>query len=317
MARIIAHYELGEPLGKGGMARVYRARDIRLNRDVAIKILRVGELDDPAAAARFAAEARNLARLRHPNIVAVHDVGQHDDTPYIVEDLVDGRTLEDLLREGKLDRDARVDILIKVAGALGHAHAHGIIHRDVKPGNIIVDAGGEPHLVDFGLSRAEADPALTADGLVAGTPYYMAPEQLHSKHGPTGARTDVYALGVLLYQLLTDDVPFCKVDIGDLFLDILRGQPTRPRRLDRSIDPDIEAVCLKAMELAPEDRYASCDELVDDLLRWRADQPVRARRMTTIATTIRRVARHRRELAFFALGAAAAVAVLSLAPWAF
>jgi serine/threonine-protein kinase len=317
VARIIAHYEVGKPLGKGGMARVYRARDIRLNRDVAIKILRVGELEDPAGAARFAAEARNLARLRHPNIPAVHDVGQHDDSPYIVEDLVEGRTLEDLLRDGKLDRPARVDILIQVARALGHAHEHGIIHRDVKPGNIIVDAGGEPHLVDFGLSRAEADPALTADGLVAGTPYYMAPEQLHSKHGPPSARTDVYALGVILYQLLTDDVPYCAIDLSDLFMDILRGHAVRPRLLDRSIDPDIEAVCLKAMELAPDDRYASAGELVDDLLRWRAGQPVRARRVTTIATTIRRVTRHRREIAFFALGAAAAVAVLSLAPWAF
>ena len=317
MARIIAHYEVGEPLGKGGMARVYRARDIRLNRDVAIKVLRVGELDDPAGAARFAAEARNLARLRHPNIPAVHDVGQHDDSPYIVEDFVEGRTLEALLRDGRLDRRARVDILVKVAGALAHAHAQGIIHRDVKPANIIVDAAGEPHVVDFGLSRAATDPALTAEGLAAGTPYYMAPEQIQSSHGPAGARTDVYALGVLLYQLLTDDVPFCKVDIGDLFLDILRGHAVRPRMLDRSIDPDIEAVCLKAMELAPEDRYASADELIEDLLRWRAGQPVRARRVTTIATTIRRVARHRREIAFFAIGAAAAVAVLSLAPWAF
>jgi WD40 repeat protein/predicted Ser/Thr protein kinase len=258
----IGRFQVRQRLGAGGFGTVYRAYDPQLEREVALKLPRARTLGDPRRAGRFLDEAKAAARLRHPHIVPVYDAGQEDGRPYIAYAFVKGRTLEqaaaggtDLRRAAALVRD--------LAEALAYAHGQGIVHRDVKPANVLLDEAGEPHLADFGTHG------------VLGTPAYMAPEQAHG--GPPQPASDQYSLGVVLYELLCGQRPFAGEHPLALPYHLANREPDPPSDLRPEVPPDLDAVCLKALATAPADRYPTCQEFADDLRRWLEGEPVRAR----------------------------------------
>ncbi len=271
MVRSLIHQRLGryyikELLGRGGMAAVYRAADTVLQRDVALKILYPHYSDDPAVVERFKREAVTAASLTHPHIVAVYDVGEQEGMVFIAMQLLTGRTLQDWLQEsGTMSLDALLDVLAPVAEALDYAHARGVIHRDVKPGNIFLsDAAEGPRvlLTDFGIAKQLAAPGLTTTGALIGTPDYMAPEQIAG--GPVGPPSDVYALGMLVYRALTGRRAF-DGSAQDVLLGHLYGQLTPPSQLNPALPPGLDAVLARATARDPNDRYQSAGAFVRDL----------------------------------------------------
>ena len=259
-------YELLEEIGRGGMGVVYRARQRSLDRVVAVKVMRPGELQFAHALARFQREAQSLARLRHRHIVSVHEVGSAGGHVYYTMDLIEGVPLSRLLERGPLTVARTVRLLRQVASAIAYVHAHGLIHRDLKPANVLVDAVGDAHVVDFGLARdAAASEALTSAGNILGTPQYMAPEQALGDLDRIGEACDVYALGAILYECLTGRAPFAGQPLVQLVQAVLNEEPRPPRKLNRRVPPDLEIVCLKAMAKAPERRYPTMRALLEDL----------------------------------------------------
>jgi serine/threonine-protein kinase len=278
-APVVGDYELLKELAQGGMGVVYRARQRSLNRPVALKMILQGRLSTPAALTRFQDEARATAELDHPNIVPIYEVGEHDGRPFFSMKLIDGGTLSDALRSAPRP-DARkfVAVLAKVCRAIHYAHQRGILHRDLKPSNVLIDERGEPFVADFGLvKRLGADETMTATGALLGTPAYMAPEQAEGPSTAVTTLADVYALGAILYEILTGRPPFR----GETPLDTLRlvreTQVEPPARLNPDADANLVAVCLKCLEKDPTRRYASAGDLADDLERWLAGDPVLAR----------------------------------------
>ncbi len=301
-------------LAAGGMGEVWKAWDTALGRWVALKFMKE---DDPELAARFAREAQTAARLSHPHIAAVYDVGEDHGKPYLAMQFVEGTTLETLPRD---DRRLLVRLLRDAALAVAHAHAHGIIHRDLKPANLMVapPAGATPphghrvFVTDFGLARpVRGGPRLTTrGGPGVGTPAYMAPEQARGQR--TDARTDVYSLGATLYELLTDEVPFPGGTVYEILKKVEDEPPRPPRSLDRTIDRDLETIALKCLEKEPGRRYASAKALADDLDRWLDGEPVLARPVST-AYRLRKYLRKRwRSALAFAAGLVAILAVLGV-----
>jgi serine/threonine protein kinase len=277
-SRRVGKFELLEELGSGSFGQVFRARDVELDRMVAIKVLRWGGRAGGEDVDRLMREARSVAQLKHPGIVSLFDIGQAaDGCYYLVEEFIEGTTLAERLSAGRFDFRRSAELVVEVADALEYAHRHGVIHRDIKPSNIVLDPQGRPHLMDFGLAKREGDEApMTLDGQVLGTPAYMSPEQARGESRSVDVRSDVYSLGVVLYELLTGERPF-RGNRRMLLLHVLEDEPRPPRQLNDKLPRDLETICLKSLAKSPARRYATAGELADDLRRWLRGEAIRAR----------------------------------------
>jgi hypothetical protein len=278
--------ELLDELGRGGMGIVHRARQTSLGRVVALKRLLHGETAPASEVARFRAEAEAAARLDHPHIVPVYAVDTHGGQPYFVMKYVEGTTLAKRLADGPLPASEAARLLAPVARAVQCAHEHGILHRDLKPSNILIDRDGQPFVSDFGLAKqVDAERSLTQTGAILGTPSYMAPEQASADRGRIGPRSDVYALGAVLYHLLTGRPPFLAATPLETVLLVLEQDPVPPRVLNPRANPELEMVALKCLQKSPEQRYPTAAALADDLDAFVRGEPVSAR-----STTLRALA---------------------------
>jgi serine/threonine protein kinase len=269
--RQFGHYEILKELGRGGMATVYLANDTRLQRKIALKVPHKTVAADPEYMARFLREARSAANLHHPNICTIFEAGEIGGTPYMTMALIEGKSLTELIAEEYPIPTKRVAMIVrKIAQAMEVAHKQGIIHRDLKPSNIMIDGRREPIIMDFGLARREDsqdDSRLTQDGLLIGTPIYMAPEVAKKGAALSGVITDVYSLGVILYELLTGKAPY-KGTVQAVLVQVMRGQPKPPSAIRADTDPGIEAICLKAMAKDPTERYQTMSEFAYSLREY-------------------------------------------------
>jgi serine/threonine protein kinase len=288
----IGRFEIRRRLGAGAFGAVYQAYDPLLSREVALKVPHAATLQSEKSRLRFFTEAKTAAQLRHPNIVPVYEPGQDGDTYYIVSAFIEGQTLEDAIDDQRPNFRHSAKLVKDLAGALAYAHKLGIVHRDIKPANIMLDAHGDPLLMDFGLARFEAEQSrLTIDGALLGTPAYMSPEQAARRNDQVGPASDQYSLGVVLYELLCGEPPFSGPPAVLIAL-VLNQEPVSPRIVNDKVPKDLETICLKAMAKRPSQRYADCTTLADDLRRWLADEPIQARPITALEKAYRWLKRH-------------------------
>jgi len=267
-----------EEIGRGGQGVVFRARQKSLNRLVALKVIGLGQWATKVHVKRFRLEAEAAARLNHPCIVPIYDVGERDGACYFSMGLIEGGQLDAILKREPMPIRCAVELIVKLARTVEYAHEHRILHRDIKPGNILLDGKGEPHLTDFGLARlVETESTVTRTMEVLGTPSYMAPEQAVGNNAAISKVTDVYGLGAVLYQLLTGQPPFAGGTTYETIKLVLDTDPRQPRQLNPKIDRDLSTICLKCLEKDPKRRYASALALAEDLEHWLKHEPIQAR----------------------------------------
>ena len=272
-------YELLEEIGRGGQGVVYRAHQKSLNRTVALKVIGLGPWATEAHLKRFRREAEAAASLDHPFIVPIHEVGERDGCCYFSMNFIEGGQLDEVVRGAPMSIRPAVELIAKVARTVQYAHEHGILHRDIKPGNILLDTKGEPHLTDFGLARlVEGESNSRARLDVMGTPSYMAPEQAAGNNAAVSKATDVYGLGAVFYELLTEHPPFAGGTTFETVRLVLDTEPRQPRLWNRKIARDLSTICLKCLEKDPKRRYSSALALAEDLEHWLKHEPIRAKR---------------------------------------
>ena len=286
----IGRYELCERVGQGAFGFVYRARDPKLDRDVAVKIPRTNHFLLPEESERFLRESRNAAQLDHTGIVKVFDTGRHDGTPFIVSEFVKGLPLSDLVEKRDFEFKDAAAVALGISRAVQHAHDRGVIHRDLKPSNIMTSGNNDnlqPRVMDFGLARRDqSDVTVTIEGQAIGTPAYMSPEQAQGDLSSVGPQSDVYSLGVILYQLVCGEVPF-RGNVQMLLQQVINDDPLPPSRFRSRIPIDLETICMKAINREPAGRYKSMQEFGDDLQRWLSGEPVHARPIGAVGKTWR------------------------------
>jgi serine/threonine-protein kinase len=301
LPRSFGDYELLEELGRGGMGVVYKARQKTLDRLVAVKMILRGELASGVDLARFHAEAESAARLEHPNIVSIFEVGEQEGQAYFTMQYVEGTTLARRVAAGPLPPRDAAHYLVEVCLAIHHAHQHGILHRDLKPSNVLIDRSGRALVTDFGLAKrvtarggdgvspgdGQSSRSLTHTGAILGTPSYMAPEQAAGSRGVLGPASDVYSLGTILYEMLTGRPPFQASSALDTLLLVLEQEPVPPRLLNRGVDRTLEMVCLKCLQKPAELRYPTAARLADDLQAYLQGEPVSAQSVSLTDTLSR------------------------------
>ena len=271
-------YELLEEIGRGGQGVVYRAYQKSLNRTVALKVIGLGPWTTEAHLKRFRREAEAAAKLQHPGIIPIHEVGERDGQCYFSMDFIEGGQLDEVVKRTPLSIRHAAELIAKLARTVHYAHEHGILHRDIKPGNILLDVNSEPHLTDFGLARlVEADSTITRTLEVMGTPSYMAPEQAAGEHTKISKATDVYGLGTVLYQLLTGCPPFAGGTSYQTIRLLLDTEPRQPRLLNPKVDRELSTICLKCLEKDSKRRYSSALALAEDLEHWLKHEPIQAK----------------------------------------
>lgn len=274
----IGEYTVQKELGRGGMGVVYKAVHRQLGRDVALKMILLGDHSGADTIDRFLTEAQAIAKLQHPNIVQIFDVGQHEGLPFFSLEYVDGACLGDAISEKPLASEQAAKLVLTIANALYYAHQEGIVHRDIKPANILLTRDNQPKLTDFGLAKlVDSDSSRTRTGQVMGTPSYMSPEQAKGQADSIGPASDQYSLGALLYRLLTGRPPFSASDPVKTILQVANDEPVQPRQLQPDIPRDIETICLKALQKSTDSRYQDCKALAEDLQNFLSNRPIKAR----------------------------------------
>ena len=292
--RRFGDYELLEEIARGGMGIVYKARQVRLNRVVAVKTILGGQMAGAADMQRFRAEAEAVAQLQHPNIVSIHEVGEHEGQPYFSMDYIEGKSLTALIREGPIPAQRAARYVRTMAEAIHYAHLRGILHRDLKPSNVLIDTADEPRITDFGLAkRIGRDLELTLTGQVLGSPNFLAPEQAAGERGKIGTQSDIYSLGAILYYLLTGRPPLMAETLEQTLYAVLHSDPVAPRVFNPVIAPDLETISLKCLEKEPNRRYGTAQEVADELGRSLRDEPILTRPVSQPEKALRWARRNR------------------------
>ncbi len=277
--RTIGGYEIVDEIDRGGMGIVYRAKDLQLDRTVALKMIRAGRMASESDVQRFRAEAQAAAKLDHPGIVPIYEVGTHQGQPYFSMAFIEGAKLDDFHKKNELSVRDACQLVRDVAIAIDHAHQNGLVHRDVKPANILIDQAGRPRVTDFGLAKnLEKDDGLTSTGEILGSINYMAPEQASARGDLVDRMTDVYSLGAVLYYLCTGQPPFETDNPVDTLLKILDAQPVSADRLNPELDAEVVAICMRCLEKEPKNRYLTAAEFANEIDRYLKGEPVQAMR---------------------------------------